>query len=93
MRYEMRSKILTEVDMCGSTTEHAGSGRPLCPVCSLSVISHRVGELNIVCEPCADRMLACKHVSGESVQRFDNDGAGYKVWRCGSCYFTDFDMV
>lgn len=79
--------------MCGLTSENGGTKRRLCPICMLNTVSHSVGALNVVCEPCADRMLECEHPSGESFQQYDGDGGGYKVWRCNSCSFTNFDMV
>lgn len=38
-----------------------------------------------LCEPCADRMVACAHEEGTRLKRFDSDGCGFLIWRCDAC--------
>jgi hypothetical protein len=64
-----------------------------CIVCDAPA-THRVGfgNLNLVCERCADIMIACEHNEGTVLQRYDEDGVGYRIWVCDACGFREFDQ-
>jgi len=58
-----------------------------------------VGMMRPLCEPCADRMVACDHdalseageMVGDQALRFDVDGLGYRVWCCHLCGWEEMD--
>ena len=67
-----------------------------CIQCSAPGANFEIGSSGLnkpLCEPCADRMAACEHASGDVEQHFGSDGAGYKTWRCAACGFAEFDAL
>jgi hypothetical protein len=61
-----------------------------------SPATHKVGlfaDMNKVCEPCADAMIACPHESGTRRQEYDADGFGYYVWTCDDCWYEMVDCL
>lgn len=61
--------------------------RVSCQVCGAGLVerSWSAGLLQNVCEACAQRIVDCKHESGDQRQRYDADGVGYRVWQCDVC--------
>lgn len=60
-----------------------------CNLCAEEA-THRVAGL-VVCEPCADKVVACPHESGFTRQEYDADGCGYIVWTCEACGYFEID--
>jgi hypothetical protein len=65
-----------------------------CCCCLGSGANYRVGYLHLnvpLCEPCADRMIACGHAEGTRSQSYDADGVGYLIWTCNDCGYRSID--